>query len=63
MLVYNRHSIIYYFKIFSLLSFLDMLHSLWDLSSPTRDQTSLPAVKVPSLNLWTTMEFPLSVFL
>ena len=32
--------------------FLAMLHSLWDLSSPTRDQTSAPAVKVPSLNLW-----------
>ena len=40
-----------------------MLHSLWDLSYPTRDQTNVPAVKVPSLNLWTTMEFPLSVFL
>ena len=39
--------------------FLAMLHSLWDLSSPSRDQTSVPAVKVPSLNLWTTMEFPL----
>lgn len=43
--------------------FLAMLHSLWDLSSPIRDQTSVLAVKVPSLNLWTTMEFPLSVFM
>ena len=43
--------------------FLAMLHSLWDLSSPSRDQTSVPAVKVPSLNLWTTMEFLLSVFM
>ena len=42
--------------------FLAMLHSLWDLSSPSRDQTSVPAVKVQSLNLWTTMEFPLGVF-
>ena len=40
-----------------------MLHSLWDLNSPTRDQTGIPAVKVPSPNVGTTMEFPLSVFL
>ena len=40
-----------------------MLHSLWDLKSPTRDQTGIPAVKVPSPNVGTTMEFPLSVFL
>ena len=43
--------------------FLAVLHSLWDLSSPTGNQTSVLAVKMPSLNLWTTMEFPLSVFL
>ena len=39
-----------------------MLHSLWDLSSPTKDQTGVLAVNVPSPNVWTTMEFLLSVF-
>ena len=42
--------------------FLAVLHSLWDLSSPTRDQTGVPAVKMPSPNVWTTMESPLRVF-
>lgn len=58
MLIYNRHRII--FKIF-FSSFLAELHSLWDLSSPTRDQAGVPAVRVPSPNVWTTVEFPLSV--
>ena len=34
-----------------------MLCGLWDLSSPTRDQTQALAVKVPSPNHWTTREF------
>ena len=33
-------------------------HGMWDLSSPTRDQTHAPAVKVRSLNHWTTREVP-----
>ena len=61
MLIYNRHSI-YYFLKKCFTYFLAMLHSLWDLSSPTRNQTGVLAVKVSSLNLWTTMEFLLSVF-
>ena len=36
--------------------------SLWDLSSPTRDQLLAPAVKVLSPNPWTTREFPKSDF-
>ena len=62
MLVHNRHSIIYYFLNVLYLFFLAMLHSLWDLSSPTRDQTGVPAVNVPGPNLWATVAFPLSVF-
>ena len=31
---------------------------LWDLSSPTRNRTLVPAVKAPSPNHWTTREFP-----
>ena len=58
MLIYNRQRII--FKIF-FSYFLAVLHSLWDLSSPTRDQTSVPAVRVPTPNVWTIVEFPLSV--
>ena len=30
---------------------------MWDLSSATRDQTRVPAVKVLSPNHWTTREF------
>ena len=33
------------------------VHSLQDLSSPTREQTRAPAVKVPSHNHWTAGEF------
>ena len=38
--------------------FLAMPHGLWDLSSPTRDRTQAPAVKVLSPNHWTAREFP-----
>ena len=39
--------------------FLAMLHGMWDLSSPTRDQTlALPAVQAWSPNHWTAREFP-----
>ena len=40
---------------------LAMLHSMWDFSSLTRDQTCVPcnpAVDVQSPNHWTTWEFP-----
>lgn len=30
------------------------LHSMWDLSSPTRHQTHAPALEMPSFNHWTT---------
>ena len=33
--------------------------SLWDLSSPTRDQTQAMAVKAKSINHWTTREIPI----
>ena len=32
--------------------------SMWDLSSPTRDQTQAPALGVQSLIHWTTKEVP-----
>ena len=31
---------------------------MWDLSSPTQNQTCAPAVEVQSLNHWTTREVP-----
>ena len=38
--------------------FLAPLHSLWDLSSPTRDWTWAPAVRASSPNHWIAREFP-----
>ena len=43
--------------------FLAALHSLWDLSSLTRDRTHTTAVKAWSPNHWTAREFPSTVFL
>ena len=37
-------------------------HSLWDLSSLTRDQAQAPAKKASSPNHWTTREFPALCF-
>ena len=42
--------------------FLAMLHSSWNLSSPTRDWTQAAAVKVLSSNHWITGKFPVFVF-
>ena len=45
------------FNIASVLCFgFSWLRGLWDLNSPTGDQTHTPAVKVQSLNHWTTRE-------
>ena len=40
--------------------FLSVLRGMWDLSSPTRDQTCAPApaLEVLSLNPWTAREVP-----
>ena len=38
--------------------FFATLHGLWDLSSPTRDQTQALAVKAWNSNHWTAREFP-----
>ena len=35
--------------------------SMWDLSSPTRDQTCTPCIERWSLNHWTTREIPKSI--
>ena len=32
---------------------------MWDLSSPTKDQTHIPCIGRQSLNHWTTREVPL----
>ena len=42
-----------------LLVYLALLHSMWDLSFPTRDQPEPPALGAQSLNYWTTSEVPL----
>ena len=41
--------------------FLAMPCSMWDLSSPTRDQTHAPCIGSVSLNHWTTREVPSEV--
>ena len=38
-----------------LFSILAALHGLWDLSSPTRDQTLSPAVEAQSPNPWKSL--------
>ena len=35
-----------------------LLHSMWDLSTPTADQTYVPCIERQILNLWTTREVP-----
>ena len=52
--------ILFHFKI--LFIFWAAPHSLWDLSSPTRDWTWATAVKAPSPNHWTAGEFPRGFF-
>ena len=42
--------------------FFASLHSMWVLSSPTRDPTWTPAVKALHPTHWTTREFPWSIF-
>ena len=39
-----------------------LLHGMWDLSSPTRDQTWVPRVASWILNFWITMEIPVINF-
>lgn len=39
-----------------------MLHSMWDLSSRTRDRTQAPVVEVWHLNHWISREVPLIYF-
>ena len=41
-----------------------LLHSMWNLSSPARDQTRIPCIGRCILNHWTSREFPaLALFL
>ena len=42
--------------LFFIFNFLATVWGRWDLSSPTRDQTGLPALEVQSLNHWITRE-------
>ena len=46
-------------KDFQYVLFIAVLHSLQDLNSLTREGTHSPAVKVQSLNYWTTREVPI----
>ena len=39
-------------------SFMAAPQDMWDLSSPTRNQTQPPAVEAQSLNHWTAREVP-----
>ena len=47
-----------FFKLKKIFFYLVWPHGLSDFSSPTRDQTRAPAVKVPSPNHWAAWEFP-----
>ena len=46
----------------SFLFFLAAPHGMWDLSFPTRDWTSAPALEAQSLNHWTAREVPIKPF-
>ena len=48
--------------VLSFVCFLAMLHSMWDLSSWTRDKTHIPGMEAQSLNHWITREFPAGSF-
>ena len=48
----------FFVSFFHFFFFFATLHSVWDLNSPTRDQTWDPSVKAPSPNRWTAREFP-----
>ena len=49
-----------YYYLLSLLS-LAVLQGLWDLSSQTRNRTSVPFIRMWILNHWTAREVPLPV--
>ena len=55
---YNFSFIFFFFNLF----ILAMSCVLWDINSPTRDQTQAPAVKVWSPNHWTMREYPAHYF-
>ena len=46
------------FRVFVLGVFFATAHSMWNLSSPTRDRTRAPALEAQSPNHWTTREVP-----
>ena len=45
----------FFFKLFY---FIYWTHSMWDLSSPTRDRTHAPSIGSSEFNHWTTRESP-----
>ena len=47
---------------FCFLGFFFWLQGMWDLSSPTRDQTHTRCIRRESLNHWTTREVPAPQF-
>ena len=54
---------LFFFFWFAFKIFLVMQHSLWDLSSPTRDWTRSSALEAWSSNHWTPKEFPVLNFI
>ena len=50
--------VIFFFKLYTLFVFNFWPHSMWDLSSLTRDWTTLLALEAGSLNHWTTRKVP-----
>ena len=53
----------FFFFWFNFKIFLVIQHSLWDLSSPTRDWTRPSALEAWSSNHWTAKEFPALSFI
>ena len=48
-----------FFKLFYLFIYLlAVLHSIWDITSPTRDRSRAPCIERRILNQWTTREVP-----
>ena len=58
-----QNSLIVELRLSSCSTGAQLLQGMWDLSSPTRDQTPVPCIAGWILNHWTTREVPVYPFL
>lgn len=62
-LLYSELSLISILYCSSLFLFFSAPHGVWDLSSPTTDQTHAPSLEAYTLNHWTAREVPVAIVL